>query len=191
MASRRVKPAPRRRPAPIVAFSGPSGAGRPRSSCRSCGSSAGGGRVAAIKHSGHPHGFDAPGKDTDLLLRAGAASVVVQGTRRWPSSARPARAAHGRSPGCSRPSTWSSSRDGRTSGFPGSRSTGGRSGAPSRARDPPGHRGRDRRAAAAPAADLLARRGREGWPTSCATGSGSPPCERRVLRYLDCGGSHP
>ena len=82
MASRRVKPAPRRRPAPIVAFSGPSGAGKTTllvSLLRQLRRR--GIRVAAIKHSGHPHGFDVPGKDSDLLLRAGAASVVVQGTR--------------------------------------------------------------------------------------------------------------
>jgi hypothetical protein len=58
---------------PVVAFSGPSGAGKTtllvallRELRRR------GLRVAAIKHSGHPHGFDVPGKDSDLLLRAGA-----------------------------------------------------------------------------------------------------------------------
>jgi molybdopterin-guanine dinucleotide biosynthesis adapter protein len=82
VASRRVKAAPRRRTAPVVAFSGPSGAGKTtllvallRELRRR------GIRVAAIKHSGHPHGFDVPGKDSDLLLRAGAASVAVQGPR--------------------------------------------------------------------------------------------------------------
>lgn len=82
MAPRRVKRARRRRNAPIVAFSGPSGAGKTtllvallRELRRR------GVRVAAIKHSGHPHGFDVPGKDSDLLLRAGAASVAVQGPR--------------------------------------------------------------------------------------------------------------
>ena len=82
MASRRVKSATRRRPAPVVAFSGPSGSGKTtllvalvRELRRR------GLRVAAIKHSGHPHGFDVPGKDSDLLLRAGAASVAVQGPR--------------------------------------------------------------------------------------------------------------
>jgi len=65
---------------PMVAFSGPSGAGKTTilvalvKDLRARGL-----RVAAIKHSGHPHGFDVPGKDSDLLLRAGAASVAVQG----------------------------------------------------------------------------------------------------------------
>jgi molybdopterin-guanine dinucleotide biosynthesis protein MobB len=64
----------------MVAFSGPSGTGKTTllvalvKDLRSRGL-----RVAAIKHSGHPHGFDVPGKDSDLLLRAGAASVAVQG----------------------------------------------------------------------------------------------------------------
>jgi len=64
----------------MVAFSGPSGAGKTTilvalvKELRTRGL-----RVAAIKHSGHPHGFDVPGKDSDLLLRAGAASVAVQG----------------------------------------------------------------------------------------------------------------
>ena len=64
----------------MVAFSGPSGAGKTTilvalvKDLRARGL-----RVAAIKHSGHPHGFDVPGKDSDLLLRAGAASVAVQG----------------------------------------------------------------------------------------------------------------
>jgi molybdopterin-guanine dinucleotide biosynthesis adapter protein len=72
---------PRRGPAPIVAFSGPSGAGKTTvlvalvKEFRARGL-----RVAVVKHSGHPHGFDVPGKDSDLLLRAGAASVAIQGT---------------------------------------------------------------------------------------------------------------
>ena len=64
----------------MVAFSGPSGAGKTTilvalvRELRDRGL-----RVAAIKHSGHPHGFDVPGKDSDLLLRAGALAVAVQG----------------------------------------------------------------------------------------------------------------
>ena len=72
--------AARRRPVPVVAFSGPSGAGKTTvlvALVRELGRR--GLRVAAIKHSGHPHGFDVPGKDSDLLLRAGARSVAVQG----------------------------------------------------------------------------------------------------------------
>jgi molybdopterin-guanine dinucleotide biosynthesis protein B len=65
---------------PVVAFSGPSGAGKTTllvALVRELGRR--GLRVAAIKHSGHPHGFDVPGKDSDLLLRAGALAVAVQG----------------------------------------------------------------------------------------------------------------
>jgi molybdopterin-guanine dinucleotide biosynthesis protein B len=71
--------APRRDP-PVFAFSGPSGSGKTtllvalvRELARR------GLRVVAVKHSSHPHGFDAPGKDSDLLLRAGALGVAVQG----------------------------------------------------------------------------------------------------------------
>ena len=78
MASRRVKKA--RRPVPVVAFSGPSGSGKTTLLVRLVQILAASGiRVAAIKHSGHPHGFDVPGKDSDRLLRAGAQAVAVQG----------------------------------------------------------------------------------------------------------------
>jgi molybdopterin-guanine dinucleotide biosynthesis protein B len=69
-----------RRPVPVLAFSGPSGSGKTTllvRLVRVLGAS--GIRVAAIKHSGHPHGFDVPGKDSDRLLRAGALAVAVQG----------------------------------------------------------------------------------------------------------------
>jgi molybdopterin-guanine dinucleotide biosynthesis protein B len=69
-----------RRPVPVVAFSGPSGSGKTTLLVRLVRVLAASGiRVAAIKHSGHPHGFDVPGKDSDLLLRAGALAVAVQG----------------------------------------------------------------------------------------------------------------
>ena len=69
-----------RRPVPVVAFSGPSGSGKTTLLVRLVRFLAASGiRVAAIKHSGHPHGFDVPGKDSDLLLRAGAMAVAVQG----------------------------------------------------------------------------------------------------------------
>jgi molybdopterin-guanine dinucleotide biosynthesis protein B len=69
-----------RRPVPVVAFSGPSGAGKTTLLARLVRVLVAHGiRVAAIKHSGHPHGFDVPGKDSDLLLRAGAEAVAVQG----------------------------------------------------------------------------------------------------------------
>jgi len=70
----------RRRLAPVVAFSGPSGAGKTTllerllPALRRRGLT-----VAALKHSGHPHSFDVPGKDSDRLLRAGAAAVAVEG----------------------------------------------------------------------------------------------------------------
>lgn len=67
-------------PPPVVAFSGPSGAGKTTLLVALVRELLGRGlRVAAIKHSGHPHGFDVPGKDSDLLLRAGALAVAVQG----------------------------------------------------------------------------------------------------------------
>jgi molybdopterin-guanine dinucleotide biosynthesis protein B len=72
-------PLPRRAP-PVVAFSGPSGAGKTTLLVALVRELRGRGlRVAAIKHSGHPHGFDVPGKDSDLLVRAGALAVAVQG----------------------------------------------------------------------------------------------------------------
>jgi molybdopterin-guanine dinucleotide biosynthesis protein B len=63
----------------VVAFSGPSGVGKTTllvSLLREL--SARGLRVAAIKHSRHPHALDVPGKDSDLLTRAGAAGVAVR-----------------------------------------------------------------------------------------------------------------
>ncbi len=80
MAPRRVKARPARRAPPVVAFSGPSGVGKTTllvSLVRALRRR--GIRAAAVKHSGHPHGFDVPGKDSDLLLRAGAVGVAVQG----------------------------------------------------------------------------------------------------------------
>jgi molybdopterin-guanine dinucleotide biosynthesis protein MobB len=70
----------RARAVPVVAFSGPSGSGKTRllvALVRELRSRRI--RVAVVKHSGHPHGFDVPGKDSDVLLRAGAEGVVVQG----------------------------------------------------------------------------------------------------------------
>ncbi len=65
---------------PVVAFSGPSGAGKTRLLVRLLPALRRRGlRVAALKHSGHPHSFDVPGKDTDLLRRAGALAAVVGG----------------------------------------------------------------------------------------------------------------
>jgi len=72
--------APRRRVTPVVAFSGPSGVGKTTLLEALVGALARRGlRVAALKHSGHPHSFDVPGKDSDRLRRAGAVAVAVQG----------------------------------------------------------------------------------------------------------------
>jgi molybdopterin-guanine dinucleotide biosynthesis protein B len=70
----------RRGRAPILAFSGPSGVGKttllekllPALVARGL-------RVGALKHSGHPHPFDRPGKDSFRLRAAGAVAVAVQG----------------------------------------------------------------------------------------------------------------
>lgn len=82
-ASRGIMPAMaprRRRLAPIVAFSGPSGSGKTRLLARLIPALARRGlRVGALKHSGHPHGLDRRGKDSERLVRAGATAVVVEG----------------------------------------------------------------------------------------------------------------
>jgi molybdopterin-guanine dinucleotide biosynthesis protein B len=70
----------RRRVAPIVAISGPSGVGKTRLIARLLPHLAGLGlRVGVIKHSSHRHGFDVPGKDTDLVRRAGAVAAAITG----------------------------------------------------------------------------------------------------------------
>jgi molybdopterin-guanine dinucleotide biosynthesis protein B len=61
-----------------VAFSGPSGVGKTTLLVKLLRElTARGLRVSAIKHSRHPHALDVPGKDSDLLARAGAAGVAV------------------------------------------------------------------------------------------------------------------
>lgn len=70
----------RRRLAPIIAISGPSGAGKTRLiSLLVPRLAALGFRVGVVKHSGHPHGFDVPGKDTELFRRAGAVAAAITG----------------------------------------------------------------------------------------------------------------
>lgn len=70
----------RRAVTPIVAVTGPSGAGKTRALLRLIpllrrrGVS-----VAVIKHTGHLHAFDAPGKDTEVLRRAGAVAAAIEG----------------------------------------------------------------------------------------------------------------
>lgn len=75
-----MAPRGRRRVTPIIAFSGPSGSGKTRLLVRLVPALVRRGlRVGAIKHSGHPHGFDRPGKDSERVARAGAVAVVVEG----------------------------------------------------------------------------------------------------------------
>lgn len=72
----------RRRVAPIVAISGPSGVGKTRLIARLLPCLAELGlRVGVVKHSGHHHGFDVPGKDTEVLRRAGAVAAAISGPR--------------------------------------------------------------------------------------------------------------
>lgn len=72
----------RRRVAPIVAISGPSGAGKTRLIARLLPHlGALGIRVGVVKHSSHRHGFDVPGKDTELLRRSGAVAAAITGPR--------------------------------------------------------------------------------------------------------------
>ncbi|HUK65969.1 MAG TPA: molybdopterin-guanine dinucleotide biosynthesis protein B [Anaeromyxobacteraceae bacterium] len=70
---------PARRP-PVVVFSGPSGSGKTTLLVKLIPAlMARGLTVAALKHSGHPHSFDRPGKDSARLRRAGAIAVALEG----------------------------------------------------------------------------------------------------------------
>jgi molybdopterin-guanine dinucleotide biosynthesis adapter protein len=70
----------RRRRIPIVGFSGPSGSGKTRLLVRLIPALVRRGlRVGALKHSGHQHGFDRRGKDSERMARAGAVAVAVEG----------------------------------------------------------------------------------------------------------------
>lgn len=65
---------------PILAFAGPSGAGKTRLLVRLLPAlRARGLTVAALKHTGHSHPFDARGKDTERLRRAGAVAAAILG----------------------------------------------------------------------------------------------------------------
>jgi molybdopterin-guanine dinucleotide biosynthesis adapter protein len=75
-----VKPRRAGRTPPILAFAGPSGAGKTRLLVRLLPLlRARGLAVCALKHAGHRHPFDRRGKDTDRLRRAGALAAAIQG----------------------------------------------------------------------------------------------------------------
>lgn len=75
----RVAAGPRRRP-PVLAVSGPSGSGKTRLLSRLIPALAARGvTVAVLKHTRHEHPFDRPGKDTEVLRRAGAVASAIQG----------------------------------------------------------------------------------------------------------------
>jgi molybdopterin-guanine dinucleotide biosynthesis protein B len=66
--------------APILAVSGPSGAGKTRLLARLIPALARRGvTVAVVKHTRHRHPFDRPGKDTAVLRRAGALAAAIEG----------------------------------------------------------------------------------------------------------------
>jgi molybdopterin-guanine dinucleotide biosynthesis protein MobB len=65
---------------PIVAISGRSGSGKTRLLARLVPALARRGlAVAILKHTRHRHRFDQPGKDTDVLRRAGAVAAAIEG----------------------------------------------------------------------------------------------------------------
>ena len=65
---------------PILAVSGPSGSGKTRLLARLIPALAARGvSVAVLKHTRHAHPFDRPGKDTDVLRRAGAVAAAIEG----------------------------------------------------------------------------------------------------------------
>jgi len=69
-----------RRLPPIVAVSGESGAGKTRLLSRLIPALVRRGVVVgAVKHTRHAHPFDVPGKDTEVLRRAGAVAAAIEG----------------------------------------------------------------------------------------------------------------
>jgi molybdopterin-guanine dinucleotide biosynthesis protein MobB len=65
---------------PVVAVSGPSGVGKTRLLARLIPALARRGvRVAVLKHTRHAHPLDRPGKDTEVLRRAGAVAAAIEG----------------------------------------------------------------------------------------------------------------
>jgi molybdopterin-guanine dinucleotide biosynthesis protein B len=72
--------AARRKDTPIVAVSGFSGAGKTRLVTRLLPALARRGlAVGLVKHTGHVHGFDVPGKDTAVAREAGAVFAAIAG----------------------------------------------------------------------------------------------------------------
>lgn len=70
----------KRKRAPIVAVSGASGSGKTRLLSRLIPALAARGvSVAVVKHTRHAHAFDRPGKDTEVLRRAGAVAAAIEG----------------------------------------------------------------------------------------------------------------
>jgi molybdopterin-guanine dinucleotide biosynthesis protein MobB len=64
----------------VVAVSGPSGSGKTRLLARLIPALARRGvSCAVVKHTRHPHPFDRPGKDTEVLRRAGAVAAAIAG----------------------------------------------------------------------------------------------------------------
>jgi molybdopterin-guanine dinucleotide biosynthesis adapter protein len=64
----------------VVAVSGFSGSGKTRLLSKLIPELARRGvTTAVVKHTRHPHAFDRPGKDTDVLRRAGAAAAAIDG----------------------------------------------------------------------------------------------------------------
>jgi molybdopterin-guanine dinucleotide biosynthesis protein MobB len=74
---------PLRRPrTPVLAVSGPSGVGKTRLLALLIPALARRGvRVAVLKHTRHDHPLDRPGKDTEVLRRAGAVAAAIEGPR--------------------------------------------------------------------------------------------------------------
>lgn len=73
---------PRRRSGapPVVAVSGASGSGKTRLLARLIRALTRRGiAVGVVKHTRHAHPFDRPGKDTDVLRRAGAIAAAIEG----------------------------------------------------------------------------------------------------------------
>jgi molybdopterin-guanine dinucleotide biosynthesis protein B len=65
---------------PVIAISGWSGAGKTRLLSRLVPALARRGiSTAVVKHTLHPHPFDRPGKDTEVLRRAGAVATAIEG----------------------------------------------------------------------------------------------------------------